>query len=260
MADTRQEAAADAGTACVHYLLRASIRSARLLQLYEQLLGCVSRGQLQPHAARDSMSHLLRTRAGEQTAKLADLTARWLDQVVQSAALTSEEDVEAMLAGSARPLPQRLPQIGSLWFELLDDLSELRGRFVEEILAGTLSGVRPKGLDAPFAVELQATRGATASACLSLANTRSEPAAIRCAVTDVRRADGVGPAFVPKVTIAPGRLQLQPAEEIDLRLSLRLDAEVFDAGVPYVGAVRVNRRGEPPFDVPLRIVAAKEET
>jgi len=256
MADNRPVPDADATTACVHCLLRASIRSARLLQLYEQLLGCVARGQIAPHAVRDSMSRLLRTQNGVQTARMAELTTRWFDEVVRSAGLTSQADVEAMLAGSIQALPRRLQQIASRWFELLDGLSELRGDFAEEILAGALTGVQPKGLETR-GVDLKGARGETAFASLSLANTRRDLAVIRCGVTDVRRADGIGPAFVPNLTIAPGRMQLEPEEEIDVRLSLRLDAAVFDAGAPYVGAVRVSRRGEPPLDVPLRIVAAE---
>jgi hypothetical protein len=78
---------------------------------------------------------------------------------------------------------------------------------------------------------------------------------VRCRVTDVRRADGVGPSFVPKVAVAPGILRLAGDEARDVRLSLRLEKEAFDPGASYLGAVRLARRGEPPVDVPLRIQA-----
>ena len=59
-------------------------------------------------------------------------------------------------------------------------------------------------------VQLSSPIGASASAIVSLENTRSERAVIRCMVTDVRRADGVGPAFVPDVVFDPDSLMLDP--------------------------------------------------
>jgi hypothetical protein len=83
---------------------------------------------------------------------------------------------------------------------------------------------------------------------------------IRGRVSDLRRADGVGPAFDPKVTFTPDGLDLGPGEEGSLRVSLELDPADFQADRLYVGSLYVTGHGEPDFEVPLRITPKTAST
>jgi hypothetical protein len=76
-------------------------------------------------------------------------------------------------------------------------------------------------------------------------------------VGDVRRKDGVGPAFLPDVSFAPELAELAPAEETRLVLTVRLDRGRYDTGALYVGMLRITDRGEPLLEVPLRITATQ---
>ena len=120
-----------------------------------------------------------------------------------------------------------------------------------------LATVNGADQEAVFALKLTAPLGETASASMSLSNTQNDRAVIRCTPADVRRADGVGPAFVPKITLTPEALELGPGEEGSLRLSLRLDEAEYDADALYVGAVYITGHQESRIEVPLRITATK---
>jgi hypothetical protein len=140
-----------------------------------------------------------------------------------------------------------------LCLDFLGGLTELRTRLAEEYLLGALALVSP--WNGQSVLDLAGPLGETTTASLSLANTRRERAVIRCAVTDVRRADGVGPAFVPDITIVPDGFLLEPDQEATVRLSLRLDPALYDHDAPYIGALQVTRHGEPHLEVQLRITA-----
>jgi hypothetical protein len=301
--------AADWSTGYARFLLRAAGRSAGTVQLYNQVLGCLSRGQLEPAALRDSLSRFLQARGGDCSGRAAELTARLFAGLVRMAAggepegadtgdgppsfdstdpgdwfrrlgehtvelhrrrveayqaaihrtaageMTPDELRQAMSADEVRWLPERLNHTVLLCFDLLEGLTELTAGYADEYLRGLLAIVKPGGVDAEFVLGLSALAGETASASLSLANTREHRAVIRCAVSDVRRADGVGPAFAPEITIVPDGLLLKPAEEADVRLSLRLDPAVYDPDAAYVGALHVTRQGEPCLEVALVITA-----
>ena len=57
---------------------------------------------------------------------------------------------------------------------------------------------------------------------LLVANDEPVSEAMRCAITDVRREDGVGPAFEPDVTITPTQFDLEPGAEVPVACSLLL--------------------------------------
>jgi hypothetical protein len=80
---------------------------------------------------------------------------------------------------------------------------------------------------------------------------------VRCHVSDVRRADGVDPAFAPDVTFSPEPLELGPGEEARLLLTLRLDEASFVPDAPYVATLHITGHGEPRLEVPLRITATE---
>jgi hypothetical protein len=153
-----------------------------------------------------------------------------------------------------RRFPDHLRRLGNLYFDVLNSLNDLRAGYEEEFLSGVLASARPDE-EAQFALNLIAPLGETATASMSLGNTRDEPASIRCAASDVRRADGVGPAFMPKLDITPDAFHLEPGEEASLTLSLRLDPDAYDPDASYVGTLYITGHGEPRLEVPLRIMA-----
>jgi hypothetical protein len=191
-----------------------------------------------------------------------------LQQGAQSAA-AYQDLLERVAAGEVAPsqvreasagylqhrLPEHLNHMGSLYFDLLSGLNDLRAAYEEEFLTSVLAAARRPGQEAPPALNLTAPLGATTSASLSLTNTRAEPAVIHCTLTEVRRADGVGPSFDPAVTIAPPGLTIPPGGQADLLLSLRLDDRRYTPGALYVGAVHIERAGEPRLEIPLRVTA-----
>ncbi len=154
-----------------------------------------------------------------------------------------------------RHLPQQLNRLGGLYFELLNGLNDLRVASEEDFLEEVLATAKKPGQEAPPALNLVAPVGGTTATSLVLSNTRREPARIHCSVTDVRRADGVGPAFSPKTTVAPPTLEIPPGGQGTLVLSLQLDEDTYTAGALYVGAVHIEREGEPRLEMPLRITA-----
>ena len=153
-----------------------------------------------------------------------------------------------------RRLPEYLRQLGTSYFGLLNGLNELRAQSEQEFLSGLLATEKQTKADS-FAIELVAALGSTANASLSISNTRDVPTVIRCELTDVRRRDGVGPAFVPDIARTPERLELAPGEEGRVSLALSLDQDIYAAGAQYVGALHITGGGEPHIEIPLRITA-----
>ncbi len=299
------------------FLTRATGQSAKTLELYQQVLAAISRGELAPTALQDLLPGFLQVRGATYTNSLTELTTRFYAGLVEIGAAHSRELAELVVpgghvpdvpppvfesadpmqwfqrlteyagqlnaramkvyqahlnrvaAGEASPdqlqramseylerrLPEHLRQSGQLYFQLLSDLNEIRVRYEEEYLRGLLASVRRPDGDEAFALTLVAPLGGVASASLSVANTKEERAHIRSRVTDVRRADGVGPAFTPTTTIAPEQVELGPGEEANLRVSVRLDAGDYETNVLYVGELHVTGHGEPRLEVPLRITA-----
>jgi hypothetical protein len=163
-------------------------------------------------------------------------------------------DVQAIAAEYLqRRLPQYVGEISKLYFELLNGLTELRVRSEQEFLSGVLAAASGDAAETAFELVLEAPVGEEARASLSIGNTRDEPAAIQATVSDVRRGDGIGPAFVADLVVTPKVLELAPGEEGRFMLSLRIDAERYEPGIAYVGALQILGHGEPRLEVPLRI-------
>ena len=189
------------------------------------------------------------------TAYAADLQQRSLNAYREQLERAARGDGSASVAEEyTRRAHEQVEALGRLYFELLETIGAIGAAGEEEFLRNVLANA-PADRDAPV-VELTAPLGASASAVVSLENTRTDPAVIRCLVTDVRRADGIGPSFVPEIVVDPDGLMLDPEQEGSVRLSLTLDAAIYTAGADYVGAVQVLRHGEPRLDLPLRIRAA----
>ena len=162
---------------------------------------------------------------------------------------------EATNAHLQRRLPEYLSELGRLYFDLLDGLTELRVESEQEFLTGMLQRANGDGHAESFELTLAAPLGESATASLSITNSRDEQARIRCDVSEVRRADGVGPAFAADVGIEPDGLELAPEEEGRLVVTLRLDEATYEPDVLYVGTLQIAGHGEPRLEVPLRITA-----
>jgi hypothetical protein len=204
--------------------------------------------------------------------------ARWYRQLTDysrdlgaSAAESYRSVLDEVAAGRVRPgevqeaasgylqdrVPELLRQLGELYFELLTDLNDLRADSEQEFLTGMLDRAREGQGDQAFALTLTAPLGGRAQASVSIANTRDERARIQCVTTDVRRADGVGPAFVPRLVVTPEGLELAPGEEGRLVLSVELDPGTYDPNAVYVGTLFITGHEDPRLEVPLRIVATE---
>ena len=162
---------------------------------------------------------------------------------------------EATNAHLQRRLPEYLSELGRLYFDLLEGLTELRVESEQEFLTGMLQRVNGAGRAEEFELTFTGPLGGTATASLSITNSRDELARIRCDVSEVRRADGVGPAFPADVGVEPDGLELEPEEEGQLVVTLRLDEGRYEPDVPYVGTLQIAGHGEPRLEVPLRITA-----
>lgn len=201
---------------------------------------------------------------------------RWFEQLAEYAGLLNARALKAyraqldrVAAGETTPseaqqatsdylsreLPNYLQQLAGIYFGLLNGLNDLRGEYEENYFRGVLASAVPEQGTGPAVLALTGAIGSTASASLTLTNTSDERATVRYLVSDVRRADGVGPAFDPKVSIVPDTLKLGPEEEGVLSLSLQLEAEHYDPDALYVGVLYVSGGPDLRVEVQLRITA-----
>jgi hypothetical protein len=204
-----------------------------------------------PALTPDDPDAWFQQRADDARQHMADALDTWASQLARAA--TGE--VSRAAAGALSPPDGQLADMARLTFDLLNDLAEVRARHEEAFLRSVLAAGEGWNMAIPFVVQLAASTGDVASASITLTNTRRERIAVRCLVPDVRRADGVGPAFAARLTTAPERLTLEPGEHAGMRLSLLLDAASYELDALYVGTLQVTRDPGPPLHLPLRIVA-----
>jgi hypothetical protein len=154
--------------------------------------------------------------------------------------------MERVAAGEVEPLPTGAPaspdqlpasarDMLSLYFDLLTGLDEVTTRFATRYLS-TLLGER-RGDD--FVLRLRGTVGTIAKVRFAVRNTQTSDTSVRCVISDVRRQDGVGPAFVPDAALTPERFDLTPGEERAVTLAVNLAPDRFEAGRRYVGTLQV---------------------
>jgi len=299
------------------YLMRAARQSARTLELYQEVMDCVTRNELAPTVLQDMMAAFMQARGTDYTNKMAEIATRFFGDMVQFGTAYADEMAELVLPGSSLPpippaafdmsdptrwyqqisdyagelsaraaqvygtvlehvaagevtpgrfqelsaqyserrLPQHLQRLGALYFDVLNALNDLRAAYEEEYLTGVLATARRANQGTDFALDLVGPLGGVASASVALTNTNPESAVVQCSTTEVRRADGVGPAFDPNMTISPNGLRLRPGEEVSVALSLRLDEGRYEPGALYVGVLNIAMLGESRLNVPLRIKA-----
>jgi hypothetical protein len=270
MADTRAflNATDDIATAYAHFLLRAGVSSTHAIHLYEQAIGCVARRQISPDTLQNSLMTAAATRAAASQTNVAIAAARFIDGLssVAGAPETYFADLAAVAAGTTQPsdfrrastkqlnttLADALTTGARAWFELLGALEEERGRFAQEYLISVLRRANPIGFHGDV-VELSGPMNTRLTTTVTLDNTLSDRTVLRCTVSAVRRADGIGPTFTPALVFAPEEIIVEGADEAQLSVSLWLDSAVYQTQSAYVGSLHIARDDAPRLDVPLRI-------
>jgi hypothetical protein len=155
----------------------------------------------------------------------------------------------------ARQMPGYLEQLTRLYFDLLNGLNDVRARYEETYFRGVLGETSSEETEPPAALTLAGPSGETVSASLAVTNTAVGRTQIGWTLTDVRRTDGIGKAFVPAVTVFPENLELGPGEEGTLTLSLQLDPSRYDPGALYTGTFYLTGSAGFQVEVQLRILA-----
>ncbi|HRN60958.1 MAG TPA: hypothetical protein PLF73_00655 [Luteimonas sp.] len=192
--------------------------------------------------------------AGALNARAVKAYRRQLDQVAEGA--LSPEDAQQKVADDmSRGLEHYLRDAGQLYLQLMLELDGLRGSFEGEYLGGMLALADDPTKESVTAVTLQAPAGGVAFQSFTIENTTNAPMPVRYLATEVRRMDGVGPAFAPKVAINPEVLELEPGTDATIELSLQLEADRYEVDVPYIGFLYVMDEGERRVELRLRIVA-----
>jgi hypothetical protein len=194
--------------------------------------------------------------AGKLNAKALKAYKRQLDQVADGE-MTPEDAQQKVASQMSHQLPEYMQQVGQLYFNLVNRLDELRSSYEEDYFGGMLALVNGRESEPIAYVLLSGPLGGVAFASFTITNTTGVRSPIRYIATEVRRADGVGPAFAPKVAIAPEVLELGPGEEETLSFSLQLNADQYDPETPYIGFLYITGDGDLRVEMQLRITATR---
>ena len=193
---------------------------------------------------------------GKLNARALEAYRKQLDQVAEGE-LSPEEAQRKIAEDMSRRLPYYMHDAGQLYMQLMHDLDEIRGNYEEGYLGGILALADESAKEAVTAVTLQAPVGGMAFQSFTITNTTDARMPVRYVATEVRRMDGVGAAFAPRVAIDPEVLELEPGAEATVTFSLRLDADHYEVDVPYVGFLYFTSEGDRRVELQLRIVATE---
>ncbi|MGA3087869.1 MAG: hypothetical protein ABSD75_04610 [Terriglobales bacterium] len=205
--------------------------------------------------------------------------ARWIQQLAEYVGALNARALKAyrrqldrVAAGEATPgevqqttsdylanhLPLYLQRAGQLYLDLLNGVNEIRAGYEEDYFLTMLAAAPAAGgesaIEPPVVLNLSGPLGGVACASLTVANTTQERTGIRCTATEVRRADGQGPAFEPQIAVTPEGLELDPGQEATLQLSLPLGSD-YDADALHVCSLHITGQGDLYVEVKLRITA-----
>ena len=229
-------------------MIHAIRLSARTASLFDRLIERVSRGDVTPASLPDLLEQSTRSHGDRYGSSISGLHEGFIRRLVD----LSLERAQTPSACDLPPVADFVEQVTRLSFALLNDLTNVRTTYQEDYLRDALRiGAAARGQ----VVTLVAEAGAVASALLLVASGTSQPGTVRCVATDVRRADGVGPAFVPAIGMTPDVLEMQPGKEASVTISLRLDDSLYHPNAMYVGELHVVRGSEACMSVPLHITA-----
>ncbi len=158
-------------------------------------------------------------------------------RVVLGRVASGELDPEAvermMLERSRQQIPASVTRLAGLYIEMLTGLEEANTAFGMDYLRSVAR--RDAQADS---IELGGGLGDSVQVRFVVTNDEPVDAAMRCAIVDLRREDGIGPAFEPEVTITPDHFELAPDTDVQVACSLLL-TDIFVPGVTYVGELLI---------------------
>ncbi|MEO6966151.1 MAG: hypothetical protein ABI076_09690 [Acidobacteriaceae bacterium] len=192
--------------------------------------------------------------AGQLNARALKAYRKQLDHVAQGEA--SPEEVQQKVASlMSRQLPDTLQRVGHLYLDVMNKLNDVRANYEEEYFLGLVALAKGHEKDPIVLVPLSGPQGGVASASLTVANTTTQRTPVRYTGTEVRRMDGVGAAFPPKIVIQPEALELGPGEEATISFSIQLETDHYETDMPYMGFLYITGDGDLRVEMQLRIVA-----
>jgi hypothetical protein len=171
---------------------------------------------------------------------------------VASGELDPEFVERTIVERSRHQVSESVTRIAELYVEMLTGLDEANATFGMDYLRSIA-----RREQRPHSIELSGGFGESVRVRLLVANDEAVTSTMRCAITDVRREDGVSPAFQPEVTITPDRFELAPDAEVQVACSL-LVTDAFAPDVTYVGELRVFTDTATVLEIPLRVRATQQ--
>jgi hypothetical protein len=192
--------------------------------------------------------------AGKLNARAVKAYRSQLDRV--AAGETTPSEVQQQTAEQmAERLPNYMQHMTQIYFNLLNELNEVRAAYEETYFRGLLVAAKSDHSDPAVTLTLSGPAGSTSTMTLAVTNTTGQRAEIAHQVSDVRRADGVGPSFIPAISFTPDNLEVDPDEEVTLTISLTLDPQQYEIDRLYGGALLLTGGSDVPLRVDLRILA-----
>ncbi len=181
-----------------------------------------------------------------QTRALRDVMER-----VASGELDPETVERIVLERSTQQVPATVTRLAGLYVEMLTGLDEANARFGMDYLRTVI-----RRAQRPDSIDLRGAIGESVDVRLVVANDEPADATMRCAISDVRREDGIDPAFDPEATFTPAHFDLAPHAEVQVVCSLLL-TDAFAPDAIYVGELRVLTGTATVLEIPLRIRATR---
>jgi hypothetical protein len=261
------------------FALSVALRGGTLAPLLTQLLRCLATGQIRPETLGTALSSLLDDEAATWPKRADDLCRGFLRSLEhEGAALEDEqrqflEQLERLARGSVTALDlrreasrSRAPsrkarelRLAGLYYDLMGGLFDLVGAGYERYLRDVLATALPPALAGGDTLELSAGPGELTSARLRIEGDGQRSTVVRCAVTDVRRLDGVGPAFLAPFELVPAVFLLEPGEGLTVEVRVELDVKLFEPDVAYVGSLSITPDAGSARRIPLRLTAARKQ-
>ena len=233
---------------------------ARTFALFSRVLSCASRGLLTPATIDTTLREFAIAHGAAYTDSLTRLAEDFVNGL--AGAVNGRPDRTGSASGGAGtafetigPPHELFARMMRLYVDLLTRFADLQATQIDGCLQALLHAADSGA--GSGALALSASLGDTAASSLIVESSGSEPLLVSCQATTVRRADGVGPAFVPAIALAPLEQTVEPGGELSVRTSLSLDPGVYEPDVLYVGALRLMRQQSLYLEVPLHITATR---
>lgn len=174
---------------------------------------------------------------------------------VAKAILRSAVDREPVENPGTEPFSLAAAKTADTFLELLIRLEDINTDYGRRYLTSVL-GLTRDSEKAEATLQAVAPLGQTATMRFAISNNSDADATVRCLLTDLRRSDGVGPAFEPDATLTPNNFRLPVGAEEFIQLSVRLAESDFEDGPVYTGGVRVLGVGDAVVEIPLNLRAS----